>query len=117
MANSTKRFYSMCIMEKEYVYIINNNAIWNVLISFNLINTIYIVCIYIDENNNSIEIASRSVSNSLYSQQNGYVRGFLQISGYILQPYNASYPVLIDTPVDRITIGGLWIHTIHSLIN
>lgn len=66
------------------------------------------VCLYIciDDNNNSIEIASRSVSNSLYSQQNGYVRGFLQVSGYILQPYNASYPILIDTPVDRITIGG-----------
>ena len=44
-----------------------------------------------------LEISSRSVSDSLYPQQKGYVRGFLQFSGYILQSYDPSQPIIVDS--------------------
>jgi len=46
-----------------------------------------------------LEIASRSVSDSLYPQQKcgGYVRGFLQFSGYILQSYDPNQPIIVES--------------------
>jgi len=38
-------------------------------------------------------IVSRSVADTYCAQEKGYVRGFLQVSGYLLEPYNAKKPV------------------------
>ena len=50
-----------------------------------------------------LEIGSRSVSDSLYQQQQQeqkccrYIRGFLQFSGYILQSYDPNLPILVES--------------------
>jgi hypothetical protein len=40
-----------------------------------------------------IQIVSRSIPNDLCPQEKPYVRGFLQVSGYLLEPYDAAKPV------------------------
>ena len=41
----------------------------------------------------SVLIVSRSVPDTLCAQEKPYVRGFLQVSGYLLQPYDADRPI------------------------
>jgi hypothetical protein len=44
----------------------------------------------------AILIVSRSVPDSLCAPVKPYVRGFLQMSGYLLQPYSATVPVALE---------------------
>lgn len=46
------------------------------------------------EEDGAIMIATRSASDELFAPQKGYIRGFLQISAYLIQPYRGS-----DNPV------------------
>ncbi len=54
----------------------------------------FIVCASWQQNDDgSVFIVSRSVPDTFFAQEKPYVRGFLQVSGYLLEPYNADKPV------------------------
>jgi hypothetical protein len=54
----------------------------------------FVVCASWRKNDDgSVSIVSRSVADSFCAQEKGYVRGFLQVSGYLLEPYSAERPV------------------------
>lgn len=56
----------------------------------------FVVCASWRQNDDgSVSIVSRSVPDTLCAQEKGYVRGFLQVSGYLLEPYNAERPVSV----------------------
>lgn len=54
----------------------------------------FVVCASWRQNDDgSVAIVSRSAPDTLCPQEKGYVRGFLQVSGYLLEPYNPDKPV------------------------
>lgn len=56
----------------------------------------FVVCASWRQNEDgSVSIVSRSVSDDHCAQEKGYVRGFLQVSGYRLEPYDEGRPVAL----------------------
>lgn len=56
----------------------------------------FVVCASWRKNEDgTVSIVSRSVPDKYCAQDKAYVRGFLQVSGYLLEPYNADSPVSV----------------------
>lgn len=57
----------------------------------------FVVCASWQQNEDgSVCIVSRSVPDTFCAQEKGYVRGFLQVSGFLLEPYRADRPVEVQ---------------------
>ncbi len=56
----------------------------------------FVVCASWRQNSDgTISIVSRSVPDTFCAQAKGYVRGFVQVSGYLLEPYDETRPISV----------------------